>query len=205
MSLKIPNEILRQIAKKACTCYVRTAGGGFTNLPMYEEVDGIFQTLSGLRATLESAFTQSGYTVDTRRLVDMNYQKYACLDNLAQGDLSGRDDQIDVLGLVIDHPESFVVEAPTAWGKSFLIAQVCLMFPTLRIAVVAPGKDIVSMLHSNLKLRIRDIGKVGAGSNYVERITVCTMTSLYKLKGFEWDLLLFDEVQVAYELQVQQV
>jgi len=116
-------------------------------------------------------------------------------DDLA--DLEDRDDQVDVLGLVVDHPDGFVVDAPTGWGKSFVVRQICQILPKYRIAVVAPGKDVVRMLYKRLKHKMRDVGLVGDGSKIIERITVSTMEGVPNLRKHEWDLLLFDEVHRA--------
>jgi superfamily II DNA or RNA helicase len=139
-----------------------------------------------------------GYTVDYDSNKDYTFQ--ADLSLLTQDDLNDledRNDQVDVIGLICDHPDGFMVEAPTGWGKSHIIGQVCTVLPDYKIAVVVPGKDITATVYKRLKKRIRDVGMVGGGSNYIARVTVSTMESVHKLAGVEWDLMIFDEVHRA--------
>lgn len=112
-------------------------------------------------------------------------------------ELGDRDDQIDVIGLVVDQPQGFIVQAPTGWGKSYVVRQICQVLPTNRIAIAVPGKDNVQQMYRRLRMKVRDVGMCGAGQNMVNRVTVSTMESLTKLARYEWDLLLFDEVHRA--------
>lgn len=157
-----------------------------------------YETLSGLRAKLEKALHARGYSI-TLTYKDRKEHEFN-VDALQEDDLAnlaGRDDQVTVLGLIHDHPEGFVIKAPTGWGKSFVIAQACQILPKARIAVVAPGKEIAKTLYSRIKKRIREVGFVGDGSNFVSRVTVCTTQSIHKISKEEWDFLFFDEVHKA--------
>jgi len=142
--------------------------------------------------------TKCGYNVEVVRGED-----YVLGADLAQltaqdlDDLDGRTDQVDVIGLICDHDGGFIVEAPTGWGKSHIIGQVCQVLPDAKIAVVVPGKDITSTLYHRIKKRIREVGMVGGGESFMSRITVCTMESVHKLAKNEWDLMIFDEVHRA--------
>lgn len=160
--------------------------------------DGYVLTFAGLYNRLYGAFRKAGYTIETKILLqkclapDISLLTDQDLENM-----DGRDDQLHVLGLVADHPGGFIIDAPTGWGKSYVVAQLCQMFPTHKIAVVAPGKEVTHMLYRRIKERIRDVGQVGDGQNFISRITVCTAESMLKLRHNDWDLLLFDEVHRA--------
>lgn len=162
------------------------------------EPGGYMLTFAGLHARLAKAFEKAGFLVETK----INLQKQLCADvsQLRDEDLlnlDGREDQLTVLGLIADRPGGFIVDAPTGWGKSYVIAQVCQIFPTHRIAIVSPGKEVTNMLYRRVKERIRDVGQVGDGQNHISRITVCTAESMSKLRHNDWDVLLFDEVHRA--------
>lgn len=190
-----------------CATFQRRTSGG-TSQMSYEPCclcsveDGengkYFLTFAGLYSRLMGAFEKAKIAVDTQVLLQKQLQcDVSLLPDEDLLSLDGRDDQIHVLGLVADHPGGFIVDAPTGWGKSYVITQVCQMLPKHHIAVVSPGKEVTSMLYRKLKDRIRDVGQVGGGQNYIRRITVCTMESLSKLRHNDWDLLLFDEVHRA--------
>lgn len=186
------------------TTFTAKMGSGTT--PTFEkkylsevnEKEQLIETFGGLRHRIIAALTKSGYEIEFERTMFPELKPY--VQALSQDDLenlSDRNDQIHVLGLICDHPEGFVVKAPTGWGKSYLIVQVCKMLPHNRIAVVLPGKEILRTVYRRVKSQVRDVGVVGDGHNYISRITLCTMESLHKLQGMEWDLLLFDEVHRA--------
>lgn len=179
---------------------VGTKNATYKKQYLYERNDQekLIETYGGLRQRLTTVFKNKGYCVKQRSMYKNTLE--IDLTKLTEEDLSnleGRNDQIDVIGLVCDHPEGFIVKAPTGWGKSYLIVQVCKVLPKARIAIVSPGKDVTQTLYKRLKRQIRDVGLVGGGSNYISRITVSTMESCSKLSGYEWDLLLFDEVHRA--------
>jgi superfamily II DNA or RNA helicase len=189
--------------EKATTYRYRENKGGKTkftyrSLFQADHDEGYIESFAGLRKRIERELKTIGYSVSFERL----HEKFLVsdLERLSDDDLANLDDrgdQVDVLGLIVDHPDGFIVDAPTGWGKSYVVRQICQILPKHRIAVVAPGKDVVRMLHKGLKQKIRDVGLVGDSSNMIERITVSTMEGVPKLRKYDWDLLLFDEVHRA--------
>jgi len=168
------------------------------SLSQYLPKHNAIETFSGLRSRVEGVLKKRNYNVThTRKDFKPLETNLDLLTEEDLGNLENRDDQIAVMGLVCDHPDGFIVKAPTGWGKSYLICQVAQVLPTARIAIVAPGQEIVKTLYKRLKRRIRDVGIVGGGENHITRITVSTMESIHKLDTYEWDLLLFDEVHKA--------
>lgn len=190
-----------------CATYNRRCTGNGSRMsfePCYlcsvEPNDGspYLLTFAGLYHRVASELASNNIRFETKIL--MQKQLTANVDLLTDEDLRnlvGRDDQAHVLGLVSDHPGGFIVDAPTGWGKSYIIAQVCQMLPSHRIAVISPGKEVTRMLYLMLKRRIREVGQVGDGQNQISRITVSTAESMMKLRHNDWDLLLFDEVHRA--------
>jgi len=86
----------------------------------------------------------------------------------------------------------------TGIGKSFIIAQICKMYPTLRIVVVSPRKPVVQTLYENIgkATSYTSVGQIGGGKNHSpdHRIIVTTTKSLLKADLEKCDLLMFDEV-----------
>lgn len=175
----------------------------FHKRKLYETADDgtSYTVFAGLLGRILQHLDNAGLPVE---IVDLSppVNLTAHMQLLTEEDLSNlsdRQDQVDVIGMVIDHPGGFIVQAPPGWGKSFVIGQICQVLPESRIAVVSPGKDITRTLYNRIKTRVsyKEVGMVGDGENSVSRITVCTMESISKLNRNHWDLLLFDEVHRA--------
>lgn len=157
----------------------------------------LIETLSGFRHRIQAYLERNGWIVKVNRLVSKKFIPQ--LDRFTPGDLTALDErqQIDAIGLICDHDEGFIIKAPTGWGKTYLICQLCKILPETRIAIVVPGQTILKSVYNRLLEHIRDVGMVGAGSNQISRVTLSTMESVDKLQGIEWDLLLFDECHRA--------
>jgi len=197
------NQRSRKLIEEVAS-YKRRVGSGKqtryerTLLCEYIQSENAIETFSGLRSRIESVLNKRNFIVKhTRKDFKPLEADIGLLTEEDLSNLENREDQVAVMGLVCDHPDGFIVEASTGWGKSYLICQTAQILPKARIAIVAPGKDIAKTLYGRLKKRIRDVGLVGGGSNYISRITVCTVESMSKLATYEWDLLLFDEVHKA--------
>lgn len=162
----------------------------------HDESEDALVGLAGLRPRLQRVFESYNMTIalDRSNIADKVFSpELSRLDEDDLVNIKSRSDQVHALGLICDKPEGFVIDAPTGWGKSFLLRQAVKILPDKRILIAAPGKDIVLDMHSRLKPIVRELGLVGAGSDYVSRVTVCTMESLHKARQYEWDLLLGDE------------
>lgn len=88
-----------------------------------------------------------------------------------------------------------VLDCPTGWGKSFLLAQWCKVLPTAKIVIAEPSIDIANEVHSALSGHFKT-GIVGDGKRRVERVTVCVANSI-KYCDKESNLVIFDECHVA--------
>jgi len=115
---------------------------------------------------------------------------FAAVDLLREG-------QDEVLLKVASHDGGLLVGG-TGIGKSFLIVQICKMYPSLKIVIVSPRISVVNTLHGRLlkELGSAQVAKVGAGgdSKSEKRVTIATARSILKAPIRDCDLLLFDEV-----------
>lgn len=98
----------------------------------------------------------------------------------------------------------------TGSGKTFLITQICRMYPTLRIVVVSPRRPVVATIHENLikALGSAAVGKYGGEGHQAgtpRRVSVSTVRSLLKAPIRDCDLLLFDEVHAVGHNQVAEM
>ena len=93
-----------------------------------------------------------------------------------------------------------VIMAPTGFGKTFLIRQICKMYPTLNIVICTPRKSVVKSIYERLTADTFLKDQVGVVSSWKNtgaehRIVVSTVRSLGKTNTERCDLLMFDECQ----------
>lgn len=91
-----------------------------------------------------------------------------------------------------------VVSAATGYGKTFLIAQICKMYPDLRIVIATARKTVVMSIYERLMeddwLKCQTgvvCSSKDTGSDF--RVTVSTAASLHRTSYEATDLLLVDE------------
>lgn len=111
-----------------------------------------------------------------------------------------RDGQEEALAQIFTH-SSGQIEAPTAFGKSYLICQICGAYPTCHIVICAREANVVDMLYSRLnRLFPGEVGQLGGnmrGKKRDGRILVSTARSLYKADLDKIDIFIYDEVHTA--------
>jgi len=92
------------------------------------------------------------------------------------------------------------IEAPTGDGKTWVIVQVCKMYPSLRIVIVVPGIDVAKTLRDRLlnSLPSPEVGQLGGGKRQRDRrVTICVRNSLNKADLDHCQLLMYDECHTA--------
>ena len=92
------------------------------------------------------------------------------------------------------------IEAPTGEGKTWIITQVCKMYPMANIVIVVASVDEAQSLRNRLldifpKMQVGQLG--GGRREQGRRITVCVKNSLMHADLHRCDLLLFDECHTA--------
>jgi superfamily II DNA or RNA helicase len=86
-----------------------------------------------------------------------------------------------------------IIDAVPAFGKMWIIAMICKLYPNARIDIVTKRKDVVQ---STLRLLTRwcpNVGMIGAGSRRPGRVTVFTADSLHH-SDYKANIVLADEV-----------
>ena len=115
------------------------------------------------------------------------------------------DAQIDMLAAIIDSDHG-IVEAPTGSGKSWIIRQICKIWP-VNVLIVIPGKVGGELLRQTYLELLRcfppsEVGMVGKGNrDSGKRITVVMDRSLHHANTRDCRILLFDEVHCAAALE----
>lgn len=114
--------------------------------------------------------------------------------SLVKSMMTLRPGQADLLVAVASH-ERGLVKCPPAFGKSQMIAAICLMYPKTRIVVTAVRTDVVRTLVRMIGDFGVDVGQLGAGKRDIDhRVVVSTARSLHHLPADRFSLLLVDEV-----------
>lgn len=105
--------------------------------------------------------------------------------------------QRSLLTKALIQDRSGLIGAPTRYGKSWLMLNIIRAYPTLRIAVLAPGADLIKQNYSFLKENLRrHVAMIGGGTSArktSEHVTVCSMDSIHKLDADRIDLVIIDE------------
>jgi superfamily II DNA or RNA helicase len=118
-----------------------------------------------------------------------------------------RDGQ-DVALAAISVSHRGTVDAPTAFGKSFMIAQIVRMYEkaSIKILVVTPAKSVVQSLTRRLKEGTNaKVVEVRAGKKFHPEadVVMCSAKSLHHIPADWPHLLLFDECHGVAAPQIQ--
>lgn len=112
------------------------------------------------------------------------------------------DSQVEMLALIINSDHG-IIEAPTGSGKSWLIRQVCKIWPGSNVVIVIPGKvggDLFEQTYRDLLSHFpsTEVGMVGHGSRDAgKRITVAMDRSLQHVNIDGCRIMIYDEVHCA--------
>jgi len=170
-----------------------------------EQVDGGFVFMAGLLSRVCDLLSGFGIQVDsiTRtdgRPDDLPYD----LSGVGVGAL--RQEQVQMLTAMVAHPGG-VVKSPTGSGKTYVMREVCSLWPKSRIVVAAPGVETVETLFRYLDEKYPgQIGQVGAGRKFTRRVTVSTYDSLLKVGELDKiDILIADEAHCSPAKEYSQI
>jgi superfamily II DNA or RNA helicase len=136
-----------------------------------------------------------GYTFDNKR-----YWKELPIPSWDKVDfekVGAREGQEDALATIATNYNG-VIDAATGYGKTFLIVQICKMYPNLNIVITTGRKSVVKTIYERLHDEISLRSHLGVVSSWKNtgpdhRIVVTTTKSLHKTNQDKCDLLLFDE------------
>lgn len=170
-----------------------------------EQVDGGFVFMAGLLSRVCDLLSGFGIAVDsiTRadgRPDDLPYD----LSGVGVGSL--RQEQVQMLSAMVANPGG-IIKSPTGSGKTYVMREVCSLWPQSRIVVAAPGVETVQTLFRYLDDRYPgQIGQVGAGRKFTRRVTVSTYDSLLKVGDLDKiDILIADEAHCSPAKEYSQI
>jgi superfamily II DNA or RNA helicase len=113
--------------------------------------------------------------------------------------------QDEVLAAIIAAYRGVIV-APTGFGKTFIIIQLCRIYPQLKILITTMRANVVTDIYRRL---IENDASIKAslcqgGNTFVpeSQVIVCTAGSLHKIDAAWPDILIYDEVHSASAKEV---
>lgn len=155
-----------------------------------EKGDGVFP--AGLYSRVAKFLDGRGIEHDLEDFRDLK-KLYPFPDFAKVGQL--REGQDRLLLAVAEHDGGLLVGG-TGLGKSWLIRQVCKMYPTLNIVVTSPRIPVIKTLYDELKKELPwgTVGLITTGTcEQHRRVTLCTSKSLLRTDVHKCQLLMFDE------------
>jgi superfamily II DNA or RNA helicase len=132
------------------------------------------------------------YLYEDVRPIDLGEPDWSAVDQFREGQ--------EVVLAKIATCDMGQIEAPTGEGKTWIITQVCKMYPTKNIVIVVASIDEAQSLRNRLLdlFPVTQVGQIGGGKKQKgKRITVCVKNSLLHVDLPRCDLLLFDECHTA--------
>lgn len=113
-----------------------------------------------------------------------------------------RFNQQEVITKALLAERSGLVAAPTRYGKTILMTNTITAYPDLKIAVLAPGIDLLQQLRTAIETYCpgREVAGIYTGSKSKKEsddVTVCSFDSMHKLNMASYDLVLIDEPHAA--------
>lgn len=162
------------------------------NLYSVDKTLDVGRFLPGMLKTVEQELTRRGisYRIDDRRSPAIRPEPAWANAQMLRGQ------QLEILA-AITIADGGIVDGCTGVGKSYIIRQLALIYPTLNILVVTKRADVVDTLYRSIAEALPDdVGALGAGYSNVsgKRVVVTTTKSMAKIDPAQVHLLLFDEV-----------
>lgn len=109
-----------------------------------------------------------------------------------------RHKQDDAINAIINNDKG-IIKCGTGFGKSFIMTNICMIYPTAKIVIVTASKVVVKQTYESLvqMLGKHEVGLICGGTNSLEdnkRVTVSTCASVLRAPLATCDFLFFDEV-----------
>lgn len=146
---------------------------------------------AGLLNRVLRLLKERGIAVDLIDLRNKNLMPQPVLANLE----SLRGKQPEIIALVATSPCG-IIQGATGIGKSFIIRQICRMYPGLNILICTKKSSVVRSLYEDLEKSLPgQVGQFGGGkaTGAGKRIVVTTTKSIGKVDPREVHLLIVDE------------
>ena len=160
---------------------------------LYRVKDGSLYTLHGARHRIETAFAAHGiqYTYTDLRVnqtLEPNYEHLQqCMPRL---NFRLKQDEIMARIIALDSGQ---IEAPTAYGKTFIMLVLVALYPEANIIIASPSTALLKSTYRRLLEITPYVGRVGGGQSKPDRVTLATFKSIMHAPIDICDILLIDE------------
>lgn len=161
---------------------------------VYELEAGRLVTTLGMSGKIFPVLQAAGYTLQCMDLTPAPTRPAALVPDVANlaRSMNLRPAQWHAIA-AMSGAHGGIIDAPTAFGKTYAVRAMCHLYPQAKIDVVVRPKDVAAKIVERLSAVFPAIGMMGAGKNVLgERITVYTAGSLHRSDG-DADILLADE------------
>lgn len=159
------------------------------------DINGDALVQAGLIPRMFQQMTAVGYApfMDDRRPVVLPQPNYDKLDLHTL-----REDQLKMIASIASHDRG-ILEGPTGSGKSFVIRQICKMWPSAKVIICSPVMGVLHTAVEELRSAFPkdQVGMCGDGFREISRITCSTNKSLGYCDLDGCQLFIFDEVHRA--------
>ena len=150
-------------------------------------------TLQGARDRVVKALTAAGceviYTdLRTKQTLEPDYDWFkSCMP-----ELEFRFKQEEILATLIGK-DSGQIEAPTAYGKTFIMLALAALYPKANIIMASPSTALLQGTYRRMLKITPKVGRVGGGKNDPQQVTLCTFNSIMNAPIDKCDILVLDE------------
>lgn len=168
---------------------------------LYSVVGNEFVTFRGLRFRIEQLVNEKGHDLEVVEDCEPYRDPSVFMpDADAVDGVSWRYRQFDSFLLPSLHDDG-IIDAVTAYGKTFITGKICQGYPRARILVIVPGVALSGEMHKELT-NLLGKGKVGhyatgSRNRHTRRVTVATPESMSHVNERHPDIILYDEVHTA--------
>lgn len=173
-------------------------GMEITPLRLYKiNSEGRLETGYGYIPRLASVLGHAGHDVRFQDLTPPSPDRPLCYepvwDNVLRHNIQFRPRQMDLITAVMNNLGG-IINAPTGFGKTFLLWVLALLYPHARIAIVVKSVEVADKIVRRLTAVMPNVGFVsGKGKKTQGRLTVYTAGSMHHCDG-DVDFLFADEV-----------
>jgi superfamily II DNA or RNA helicase len=199
----LPDKVLQQLTKQLIYSHFHHVhkargaelGGSYNELRRMYLFDsaGLLVCRQGYIPRLTSELQQLGYEVELQNLdppkradaYEMDWERLVRAFEF-------RPRQDECLAAIVGS-DGGIIDAPTAFGKMYVIAMCCTLFLKAKIAVITKSTAVANSIRDLLTGYVPAPGRVGGAKNQPGRVTVYNADSMHKSPADE-DILLVDEV-----------
>lgn len=166
-------------------------------------MDGKLLTLQGARKRIEQVFHKHSIPFQyqdlrTKQELEPDYDHFA--EVMADVEFRYRQDEIIAILIAED---SGVVVAPTAYGKTFIMLALTVLYPKANIIITSPSVGLLDSTYRRILKITPSVGRVGGTHHDTgQRVTLSTFGSIMKAPIGACDILLIDECHRAPAPQI---